>query len=143
MGFIMSRGPGTDEVLDLLGKAFGKYIKDTAAQHKPDFAAGKKLHAAAAAMRLWPTDPVQRKEWLRWLVWLSCFPNEHEVIRLFLYASLSGNTQPCVIIWDQDPQGSPKTPPKVTTGTMVVNGVLTGTLSVKTCLAANIPDPPC
>jgi hypothetical protein len=138
MGFIMSRGQGTDEVLAGLEKAFRRDIKITASRHKPDFAQGKPLHAAANAMKLWPADPTQKNDWLRWLAWLSGFPQEHEVIRQFLFSALSAE-QPAVIVWDEDPTATAATPPKVATGTATDAGKPVGVLFVMTCTAAKIP----
>ena len=96
MGFIASKGPGTDEVLQKLQHAFFTNAADTANRHVNLFGPGKRLAEAAQAMQLFPSDGGHRGQWMKWLLWLNRHANEHEQIRAFLFNTLQ-QRQACKI----------------------------------------------
>ena len=139
MGFIASKGPGTDEILQKLQSAFFANAADTATRHVNLFGPGKQLVDAARTMQLAPTDGGHRGQWMKWLIWLQRHPNQHEQIRLFLFNTLQAR-QPCILDWQEDPSANPKTPPRITTTSQQRDGRMVGVLTVITCTAAKIPD---
>jgi hypothetical protein len=102
MGFIMSKGRGTDEILKKLHKVF---VVDIAATAKKiaDFApTGKNLDALALDLGISPSDAGDQVKWGKWLIDISASA-AHKQIKAHLFKCLSATPPvPIYCNWIED-----------------------------------------
>lgn len=67
MGFIMSKGRGTDQILKKLNEAFVDNVGATAKQVAGFAPTGKDLTSLAADLGIEPKDPGDKAKWKNWL----------------------------------------------------------------------------
>lgn len=117
MGFIMSKGPGTAEILKQLFETFYTNVETTAAFAEIFTGSGKELLAAAVELGIMPTDKKHQLQWKKWLRWIargSRKNSHHNAICQFIHAALTrtdglGRVHPVPIIcdWEEDANANP------------------------------------
>jgi len=142
MGFIMDRGPGTDEILEHLYRAFFLNIEDTATDFLADFDDGKSLVAAATNVGIRPSDGKHHRKWKKWLRWLLSQPNnaQHETVRKLIKNCLRANPPtPIIFDWQEDPNATANTLPVIVPGDISINNRAVKTIAIVTCAASKLP----